>query len=84
MREINIVVNKNCKTQAHARVHKENKLEEELLELELEEKKTTPIKSILQLRCEFEGSYKKSGETHQDDILKDDSPYHKSISTVLS
>ena len=25
-------------------------------------------------RYEFEGSYKKSGELYQDDILKDDSP----------
>ena len=32
-----------------------------------------PIESILQLRYEFEGSYKKSGDTYQDDILKDDS-----------
>ena len=48
------------------------------------QKKTTPTESILGLRCEFEGSYKKSGETYQDDILKDDSPYHKGIGTVLS
>ena len=43
-----------------------------------------PIESILQLRCEFERSCKKSGETYQDDILKDDLPYHKGISTLLS
>ena len=33
---------------------------------------------------EFEGLYKKSGVTYQDDILKDDSPKHKGISSVLS
>ena len=43
-----------------------------------------PIESILWLRCEFEGSYKKSGEMYQDDILKDDSIEHKGISTTLS
>ena len=26
--------------------------------------------------CEFEGSCRKSGETYQDDILKDDLPQH--------
>ena len=43
-----------------------------------------PIESILRLRCKFEGSYKKSEETYQDNILKDDSLEHKGISTVLS
>ena len=47
--------------QAHARMCEENKLEEEL---ELEEKRLS-IESILQLSSEFEGSYKKSGETYQ-------------------
>ena len=45
MRETSIMDNKNCKTQAHARVCEEDKLEE----LELE-KKTTPIESILGLK----------------------------------
>ena len=36
MRETSILDNSNCKTQAHARVCKENKLEELTLELELE------------------------------------------------
>ena len=47
MRETSILDNKNYKTQAHARVCEENKLEE--LELELEEK-TTPIETILRLK----------------------------------
>ena len=51
--------------QAHARVCEENKLEEKKRLLR------TPIETILH---EFEGSYKKSGEAYQDDILKDDSP----------
>ena len=50
--------------QAHARMYEENKLEE----------KTMPIEVISWQRLEFEGSYKKSGQTYQDDILQDDSP----------
>ena len=46
MRETSILDNKNYKTQAHARVCEENKLEE----LELEEKNTTPIETILRLK----------------------------------
>ena len=42
MRETSIMDNLKCKTQAHARVCEENKLE-----LELEEK-TMPIETILQ------------------------------------
>ena len=42
MRETSIMDNLNCKTQAHARVYKENKLE-----LELEENETMPIEIIL-------------------------------------
>ena len=80
MRETSIVDNKNCKTQAYARVCKENKLEE--LELELE-KKQRLLNQFYGWRCKFEGSYKKNGELYQDDILKDDSPYHKGISTIL-
>ena len=57
--------NLNCKMQAHARVCEENKLEKKRLILR------TSIETILH---EFEGSYKKSGEAYQDDILKDDSP----------
>ena len=49
-----------------------------------QKKKMMPIESILRLRCQFEGSYEKSGETYQDDILKDDSLEHKGISTALS
>ena len=45
MRETSILDNKKCKTQAHARMCEENKLEE----LELE-KKMTSIESILQLK----------------------------------
>ena len=45
MRETSILYNKNYKTQAHARVWEENKLEE----LELEEK-TTPIETVLRLK----------------------------------
>ena len=40
MREISITNNLNCKMQAHARVCKENKLEE----------KTMPIETILRLK----------------------------------
>ena len=43
MRETSIVDDKNCKTQAHARVYEENKVEE------LEEK-MTPIEIILWLQ----------------------------------
>ena len=67
--------NYNCKTQAHVRVCEEK--------LELKEK-MTPIEINCDKRCEFEGSYIKSGETYKDDILKDLSPYHKGISTILS
>ena len=49
--------------QAHAKVCKENKLKLE---------KMTPIEIICGKRCKFEGSYKKSGDTYQDDILNDD------------
>ena len=62
--------NLNCKMQAHARVCEENKLEE----LELEEKIRCLLKQFHSKRCDFDGSYKKNGETYQDDILKDDSP----------
>ena len=64
MRETSIMDNLNCKMQAHARVCEENKLEE---------KKRRLLKQFFSKRSEFEGSYKKSGETYQDDILKDDS-----------
>ena len=63
MRETSIINNLNCKMQAHARVCEENKLEKKRL-------LRTPIETILH---EFEGSYKKSGEAYQNDILKDDS-----------
>ena len=53
--------------QAHARVCEENKLEEL-------EKKRRLLNQFCGWRSEFEGSHKKSGETNQDDILKDDSP----------
>ena len=51
--------------QAHARVCEENKF-----------KKMMPIETILWLKkwCKFEGSYTKSGEVYQDDILINDSP----------
>ena len=42
MRETSIMDNLNCKTQAHARVYKENEPE-----LELEENETMPIEIIL-------------------------------------
>ena len=52
-----------------------------LLALELE-------KRFFGKRCEFERSYTKSGGprggTNQDDILKDDLPQHKGISTIRS
>ena len=35
-------------------------------------------------RCEFEGPYRKSRRMHQDDILKDDSQWHKGISTTYT
>ena len=44
MRETSIVDINKCKTQAHARVCEENRLEELKLE------KTTPIESILRLQ----------------------------------
>ena len=43
--------NSNCKTQAHARVRKENKLE-----LEFEEK-MIPTEEFCGSRCQFEGPY---------------------------
>ena len=52
-----IMNNLNCEMEVHARVCKENKLE---IEFELEEN-TTPIDKICGKRCEFEGSYRKSG-----------------------
>ena len=58
------MVDYNCKTQAHARVCEENN--EEL------EEKTMPTETIMQLKVEFEGSYRKSGEVYQDDTLMDD------------
>ena len=57
--------NFNCKMQAHARVCEENKLKEN---------KRRILKQFCGERCKFEGSYRKSGETYQDDIPKDDSP----------
>ena len=33
-----------------------------------------PIEIICGKRCKFEGSYRKSGEIYQDDIVKGDSP----------
>ena len=57
--------NLSCKMQADARVCEENKLEE----------KTTPVEIMLWLKVQVWGSYRKSGETYQDDILKDNSPY---------
>ena len=47
MRETSILDNKNYKTQPHARVCEENKLEK--LELELEEK-TMPFETIFRLK----------------------------------
>ena len=55
----------NCKTQAHGRVYEEHKLEEKIQHL---------LKQFCGKRCEFIGSHRKSGETDQDDILKNDSP----------
>ena len=57
--------NSNCKMQAQAGVWEENKLEEKMQCL---------LKQFCSWRCEFEGSYRKSGEAYQDDILKGDSP----------
>ena len=59
-----------CKTQAHVRVSEANKLEK----LRIRRKKRCLLKQFRGKRCKFEGSYKKSREMHQDDILKDDSP----------
>ena len=69
-----------CKMQAYARVCEKNI--EELKELE--EKKRCLLKQFCSQRYEFEGSYRKSGEEYQDDILKDDSPQRKGISNMLS
>ena len=33
-----------------------------------------PTEAIFQVKVQVEGSYRKSGEACQDDILKDDSP----------
>ena len=57
-----------CKMQTHARVCEENKLEEKKRLLR------TLLKQFCSKRHEFEGSYRKSGEEYQDDILKDDLP----------
>ena len=51
--------------QTYARVCKENKLEE----------KRMPTEKFFGKGYVFEGSYKKSRGTYQDDILKDVSPY---------
>ena len=64
MRETSIMDNLTCKMKAHARVCEENKTLEE---------KMIAIETICDERCEFEGSYRKSGDEYQDDILKDDS-----------
>ena len=64
MRETSIMDNLNCKMQTHARVCEENKLEE----------KWHLLKQFCSKRYEFEGSYKMSGETYQDDILKGNLP----------
>ena len=67
MRKASIMNNLKCKMQAHVRVCEENNIEKKpLLRM--------PIEIILWLKIEFEGSYRKSGETYQDNILKDDSP----------
>ena len=65
-----------CKMQAYARLCEEN-IEE------LEEKRRL-LKQFCGQRYEFEGSYRKSGEEYQDDILKDNSPQRKGISNMLS
>ena len=70
MRETNVLDNLNYKTQAHARVCKESKIE-----LELEENYDGYWDNKLcGKRSKFEGSYRKSGETYQDDTLKNGSP----------
>ena len=77
MRETSILYNKNYKMQAHARVCEDNKLEE----LKLEEKNDTYWNNFA-----VEGATLKDhiGRVeYQDDILKDDSPYHKGISNIL-
>ena len=53
--------------QVHARVCQKNKLEEL-------GKKPCLLNQFCGWRSKFKGSYKKSGKTYQDDILKDDSP----------
>ena len=40
-------------------------------------------KAVWERDYEFEGSYRKSGEEYQDDILKDDSLQHKGINNML-
>ena len=47
-------------------------------------KKMTPIETILRLKVQVEGSYRKSGEEYQDNIPKDDSPWDKGISNIIS
>ena len=70
MRETSIMDNLNCKMQAHARVCKENKLE---LELEENDNDTYWNNFVVRGVCKFEGPYRESGGTYQDDIFKDDS-----------
>ena len=77
MRETSTMDNLNCKMQVHARVGKENKLEELELERYL-------LKQFCGKRYELEGSYRKSGEMCKDDILKDDSSQDKGIGNILN
>ena len=63
--------NLNYKTQAYARIWKENGLELELKE------KMTPIEVISWLKMWGWKPYRKSGEMYQDDILKDN--YHNIV-----
>ena len=60
--------NLNYKTQAHARMWKENGLEK---------KKMTPIEVISWLKMRGWKPYRKSGKMYQDDILKDS--YHNIV-----
>ena len=73
MRETSKVDNLKYKAKAHARVCEENKLEEK-----------TSIEIILRLKMRVEGSYRKSWEEYQDNILQDDSQQHEGISNILS
>ena len=64
--EASIMDNLNCKIQAHARVCKENKLEE---------KSDAYWNNFAVNGASLnKGSYRKSGEEYQDDILKYGSP----------